>query len=147
MTSNLGGPSDPPQEQAIPARASDADREAVVRTLHDAVARGLLTLEEGDERLAAAYAARFLHELPPLTADLPPAPAPAPTAPGWRAVLTAMVLELRSMLSGPSGSGTTLSKRRLAAAVVLAVAVLAIGAMTVGDLFEHGGRVEDFPGG
>jgi hypothetical protein len=147
MTSNLGGPSDPTQEQAIPARASDADREAVVRTLHDAVARGLLTLEEGDERLAAAYAARFLHELPPLTADLPPAPAPVPTAPGWRAVLTAMVVELRSMLSGASGSGTTLSKRRLAVAVVLAVAVLAIGAMTVGDLFEHGGRVEDFPGG
>ena len=29
-------------------RASDADREAVVRTLLDALARGLLTLDEGD---------------------------------------------------------------------------------------------------
>src|SRR4051794_37120811 len=86
---NSGAPdsSQPPQEPTPRARASDADREAVVRTLHDAVTRGLLTLQEGDERMAAAYAARFLDDLPSLTADLPPAAPSAPVAPGWRALV------------------------------------------------------------
>jgi Domain of unknown function (DUF1707) len=52
-------------------RASDADRERVARILRAATGEGLLTLEEADERLAAAYAARYVHELGPLTADLP----------------------------------------------------------------------------
>src|SRR6478752_3051275 len=83
MTSPLqhdAGPSD--QRAADDLRASDADRVAVVRRLHDAVVRGLLTMEECDERVAAAYAARFVRDLPPLTADLPPAPSTAPVAPG-----------------------------------------------------------------
>ena len=44
-------------------RASDADRAATARTLQDAVGRGLLTYEEGSDRMAAAYAARFLTAL------------------------------------------------------------------------------------
>src|SRR4051794_41974535 len=60
-----------------PVRASDADRQAVVAVLHDAFTRGLLTMEECDERMAAAYSARFVRGLPPLTAHLPPAPAAA----------------------------------------------------------------------
>src|SRR5436305_1876366 len=74
----------PPQEPA-PMRASDADRHATVHVLQDAVARGLLTTDEGGERMAVAYAARHLDDLPALTADLPPAPeaAEAPAAPGW----------------------------------------------------------------
>src|SRR3954447_21108685 len=62
-------------------RASDAQREDVVHRLHDAVGTGLLTVEEGHERTAAAFAARYVDELPPLTADLPD---PPPAAPGWR---------------------------------------------------------------
>ena len=35
------------------------------------MAEGRLTLEEGEERLAAAYAAKYRDELKPLTTDLP----------------------------------------------------------------------------
>ena len=52
-------------------RASDAEREDVARILRAATGQGLLTLAEVDERLAAVYAARYRHELEPLTADLP----------------------------------------------------------------------------
>ena len=41
-------------------RASDADRLATVERLQDAVARGLLTPDEGSERMADAFAAVFL---------------------------------------------------------------------------------------
>jgi hypothetical protein len=57
-------------------RASNEDRERVVERLNDAVGKGLLTLPEAEERIAAAYAAKFLDELPTLTADLPDPTAP-----------------------------------------------------------------------
>jgi hypothetical protein len=56
-------------------RASDAERETFVQVVQDAVGKGRLTLEEGEERLAQVYAARFRDELDPLVADLPEAPA------------------------------------------------------------------------
>lgn len=59
-------------ENPNPIRASNADRDRVADILRKAAGDGLLTLEEADERLAAAYAARYRHELTPLTADLPP---------------------------------------------------------------------------
>jgi hypothetical protein len=52
-------------------RASDTERERVARILQAAAGDGLLTLEEVNERLDAAFAARFRHELTALTADLP----------------------------------------------------------------------------
>ncbi|HSV65139.1 MAG TPA: DUF1707 domain-containing protein [Mycobacteriales bacterium] len=52
-------------------RASDDDRERVAGVLRQAAAVGFLTLDEADERMAAAYAARYRSELTPLTADLP----------------------------------------------------------------------------
>ena len=54
-----------------PVRASDAEREAVVRVVQQAGADGRLTLTETEERLAGIYAVRFRHELVPFTADLP----------------------------------------------------------------------------
>jgi hypothetical protein len=118
-------------------RASDADREAVVRTLHDAVATGLLTMQECDERVAAAYAARFLRDLPPLTADLPPAPPTAPVAPGWRALLGMAWLQLRTALAGISWRGVR-ARPRLAIAMAAVLAVLLVGAGTVGALTGDG---------
>jgi anti-sigma factor RsiW len=60
-------------------RASDAERERVVSVLRNAISEGRLTLQEGEERMAAAYATVYRDELPGLTADLPPAdPPPAP---------------------------------------------------------------------
>jgi hypothetical protein len=55
-------------------RASDVDREAVVTTLREAYTAGRLTLDEFDERMAAAYAGRTWGDLRVLTADLPVQP-------------------------------------------------------------------------
>jgi hypothetical protein len=52
-------------------RASDEEREQIAHILRTAMTEGRLTLEEGEERLAAAYAATFREDLTPLTADLP----------------------------------------------------------------------------
>jgi hypothetical protein len=135
-------------EPSVPPslRASDDDRTAVVRVLHDAVTRGLLTLEECDERVTAAYAARHVHELPPLTADLPSAVPPAPVAPGWRAIAVLLWLQLRTLLTASTWRGMVRSARarpRLAVAVAALFAVLMLGAVTVGEFGDHGGpRVE-----
>lgn len=52
-------------------RASDAEREAVVTRLTDAVGEGRLTVEEFSSRMERAYEARTQAELEPLTRDLP----------------------------------------------------------------------------
>ncbi|HET8684713.1 MAG TPA: DUF1707 domain-containing protein [Micromonosporaceae bacterium] len=52
-------------------RTSDAEREDVVTILRAAIGEGRLTLAEGEERIAAAYAATYRDELGPLTTDLP----------------------------------------------------------------------------
>jgi Domain of unknown function (DUF1707) len=52
-------------------RAGNADRERVVAQLNTAFSEGRLDVGELDERVAAAYAAKTLAELVPLTADLP----------------------------------------------------------------------------
>jgi hypothetical protein len=52
-------------------RTSDTEREQIAEILRAAVTEGRLTLEEGDERMARTYAARYREELAPLTADLP----------------------------------------------------------------------------
>lgn len=52
-------------------RASDADRQAVLRRLERALREGRLTIVEFDERTQAAVAAKTLGELADLTEDLP----------------------------------------------------------------------------
>jgi hypothetical protein len=52
-------------------RTSDTEREQVATILRAAMTEGRLTLEEGEERLGACYAAKYRDELLPLTADLP----------------------------------------------------------------------------
>jgi hypothetical protein len=54
-------------------RASDTDRENVVRLLRDAHGDGRITLDEHGERVDRAYAARTLGDLAQLTLDLLPA--------------------------------------------------------------------------
>jgi hypothetical protein len=60
-------------------RASDEDREAAVDRLHRAAVEGRLEPDELEERLAAAYAARWTSDLEVLTADITP-PAAYPVA-------------------------------------------------------------------
>lgn len=132
----------PSQQEPPPRlRASDADREATVRTLLDAIAHGLLTLQEGDERVAAAYVARFRDELPRLTADLPPAPVPAPVAPGWRALALLAWLQVRTTATGlwRRSRGAVRARPRLAVAVVALLALLSLLAATVGGGFDEDG--------
>lgn len=65
-----------------PIRASDADREVVVATLREAYTAGRLTMDEFNERMAAAYASRTWGDLRKLTADLPVQPVLGSDIPG-----------------------------------------------------------------
>jgi len=72
-------------------RVSDAERDAVLRTLGDHAAVGRLTLDELEERSGRALAAKTRGDLATLTSDLPPGteaassparvPSPAPRKP------------------------------------------------------------------
>lgn len=133
---------------AVALRASDADRHAVVMQLQDAVARGLLSTEEGSERMAGAYDARYLHDLPPLTADLPsPVPVAQPTgAPGWPALVAMLWHQLCALIAGPGGRP---SRRRLAvvSGIVLALVVLLVlGAEALHGLADGPHGHADFAG-
>ncbi len=61
-------------------RASDAERDAVVARINQAVGDGRLTLDEFSERLELAYAARTRGDLDPLLRDLPAVAGPAATS-------------------------------------------------------------------
>ncbi|MGH3727257.1 MAG: DUF1707 SHOCT-like domain-containing protein [Micromonosporaceae bacterium] len=63
-----------PRLDALQLRAGDQDRQKVADQLRAAVDEGRLTLDEYDERVAAAYAARTYRDLANLTVDLPPPP-------------------------------------------------------------------------
>jgi hypothetical protein len=127
-------------------RASDADRTATAKTLQDAVGRGLLSPEEGGERLAAAFAAVYRDELPPLTADLPAtAPAAPSAAVGWQAVLALLVAQVRAEITATRAAG--LRSRRFAVAAV--VTVLLVGLVVLGAVSGSGfeGGHPPFAGG
>jgi Domain of unknown function (DUF1707) len=100
-------------------RASDVQREAVVHRIHDAVAQGMLTIDEGHQRTTAAFAARYVDELPALTADLPD---PAPVAPGWRAIASTAVLQGRTSLLG-AGTWADADRGRRRAVLITGVLV------------------------
>jgi hypothetical protein len=68
--------SEPREAGPVRLRASDAEREEVAEQLRTAMGEGRLTLDEGEQRLVAAYAATHRDELPALTADLPAPPPP-----------------------------------------------------------------------
>jgi hypothetical protein len=127
-------------------RASDADRTATVEVLQDAVARGLLTHDEGGERMATALAARFRDELPPLTADLPPLPAPAPAAAGWRQLGSTLVAQVRHDVQTAVAAGPR-SRRFLLTALVAILLVgflVTVAALALHGMFDGGYDGDDF---
>jgi hypothetical protein len=70
-------------------RCADSDRQSVAAVLGRALSDGRLTMEEYDERLSKAYAAKTYRELDQLTTDLPrsgpvqpPVEAPRPARTG-----------------------------------------------------------------
>jgi hypothetical protein len=133
----------PQEAQAVPPplRASDDDRLATVHRLQDAVSRGLLTPDEGSDRMAAAFAAVHVRDLAPLTADLPPAVAvpPVPVPPGWRPLGALAWQQLRASVAAARHGGP--AAWRLALAVVVALVLL----LTVLSLIAHG-LVDGGPG-
>lgn len=123
-------------------RCSDADREAACARLHTAMAEGRLTVAETEERLAAAYAARHLHELDAVLADLPASPGTPGVvdAGGWRRVAALARQQLAAdaaVLTGLAPSGRSQRIRSL----VLALAALFLLAATVAFLL-HGVLIE-----
>lgn len=132
-----------PQPAPGPFRASDADRHATVTVLQDAVARGLLTHDEGGERMTRAFAARYVEELPPLTADLPRAQPPPPAAPGWRALADLALIQARTSLSEVL-AGASGPRRALALAGGLVVALLLLVALGSVGLHLLGGGFHRF---
>ncbi|MFD1824153.1 MULTISPECIES: DUF1707 SHOCT-like domain-containing protein [Mumia] len=65
---------EPTEDPARRMRVSDAEREHVAEILRAAAGDGRIDADELDERLGAAYTARTVADLVPLTADLPDAP-------------------------------------------------------------------------
>lgn len=65
----MAGPLERPEPASL--RISDADRHRVAELLREAAGEGRLDIEELDQRLEAAYAAKTYAELVPITADLP----------------------------------------------------------------------------
>ena len=126
-----------PPDQDRPVRASDDDRAATVHRLQEAVVRGLLTPDEGSERMAAAWAAVHVRDLGPLTADLPPAP-PVRSAPGWGVLATMAAEQVRTSVRGVRSGRLSPARVAVALAVVLLLVVL-VGSL-VGELFFDGGH-------
>lgn len=69
-------------------RASDAERDAIVGRLNQAVGEGRLTLDEFSERLELAYAARTRGDLDPLLRDLPAGAGAVPATASGTAVVS-----------------------------------------------------------
>jgi hypothetical protein len=67
-------------------RVSDAERDAVLRTLGDQAAVGRLTLDELEDRSGRALTAKTRGELATLTSDLPAEGAPSPAPSGKKPV-------------------------------------------------------------
>ena len=105
-----GEPSGP--GPAPDVRASDADRDRVVDVLRDAAADGRLTVNEFDERMAAALSSRTLGELAPLTADLGAGPA-RPPRPGAATALPSDVILIDQRGGSVQRAGRWLVPRRL----------------------------------
>ena len=88
-------------------RVSDADRAETVELLQQALVEGRLDLDETDERVTAAFAARYDSDLRELLADLPPR-GPAPEgAPAWSALWASAVWRARMLVLGAETGGHT----------------------------------------
>jgi hypothetical protein len=87
-------------------RASDIHRELVIESLKDAFARGRLTMDEFETRIAQALGARASAELVELTADIPGAPGGPVGLVGPR--LPVLPVPGHPLLKAAAGSGACL---------------------------------------
>lgn len=91
---------------AVEMRISDADRNGTLRRLHNAVALGLIDIEEFEERSAMVSQARMRSELDSLVTDLP--------GPGAIITSAADRVELRGVLGSLKRQGEWVVPSRLA---------------------------------
>jgi hypothetical protein len=105
-------------------RASDAEREAAVAALHRALGEGRLDLAETDERVSAAYSARYCDELPALLADLPAARATGPGVPSWAELWASLVWRARILVSGDRTLITPTLRQQRTAALIAGLALV-----------------------
>jgi hypothetical protein len=138
-TAPVASPStSPPASPVTSLRTSDEERAEVVERLHQALGAGCLDLAETDERVAAAYAARYRHELTALLSDLPDTAVTFTQAPSLAALWTLAVWRMLTFLDGGAARARPTARQMRAAALlsVLAVAwVVAcavVGALVVG---------------
>jgi len=105
-------------------RAADADRDRAAAVLGGAMATGRLTSAEYAERLDAAYAAKTLGDLAPLTRDLPAEGTDAGVAVAGRAEVAARFSKVIRSGRWVAGRRTRLTARFGALIVNLTDAVL-----------------------
>lgn len=112
---------DRPTEAGPALRASDAERTATADRLHEALGAGRLDLAETDERVAAAYAARYRHELPALLADLPDAETTSGRPPTWAGLWALAVWRVRAVVLADARGAAHPTPPQLRTAAVLTV--------------------------
>ncbi|TCK22371.1 DUF1707 SHOCT-like domain-containing protein [Pseudonocardia endophytica] len=125
-----------PASRNVRMRASDAEREDVVRRLHAAVGEGRLDLDEAESRTTTAYATRYRDELAPLVADLPGG-GPVTGVPTWSWIREALVWRAHLLVRGPDAARPTAAQCRTAVrlawvAVAWFVFCAVLGALVVG---------------
>ena len=91
--------------------------------------------------MSTAWRARYLADLEPLTADLPPAPAAPVTAPGWTALARLALAQLRASLATAFPGGLQSARARLALAATLLgmLALFILIGAAAHELFDGGG--------
>ena len=93
-------------EQSVELRVSDADRNGTLRRLHNAVALGLIAIDEFEERSALVSRARLQADLDALVGDLP--------GPGAIVASAADRVELRGVMGSLKRHGEWTVPTRLA---------------------------------
>jgi hypothetical protein len=108
-------------------RAADADRAAVATVLGEHMAAGRLTVDEYDERLSRAYAARTYGDLDQLTADLPSTRRPQAARP----VAHGHPYPARACGSGPwnAGGSTAAAWRSWLSTALIVVTIWAVASI------------------
>jgi Domain of unknown function (DUF1707) len=117
-------------------RASDDDRESAVTVLRDAYTEGRLTLDEFDERTAAAYSAKTWGDLRGLTTDLPVQPSfggSPPDSPSTRDLPRLAPVRTEAMPPQLSRSQLSQSRRKSAGPLLPIVFTLAVIAGATGN--------------
>jgi hypothetical protein len=101
-------------------RVSDADRDQAAQVLREAAAQGRLSMDELDERLELAYAAKTYADLAPVTRDLPqPGAAPGTAVPAGRIGGTPRNKLSIAIMSGARRRGSWVLPRSYVAVAVM----------------------------